>query len=338
MAANSPVVINMAAKGSDWAIKLRDKGWKALSKRQKAEARAHGIGAAPASPIVPRVVRVVNGNPNNRARKPSEPGNAMKSMTITKQEFLGELYAGGPIRTYKLDPRSVATFPQVSVHAQGFNKYRFTSFRVRYSPKVAESECGVCLAYTSDASDPAPKGKYDLYSMSTKFETAAHKALLADLPVPKTTRYLRDSPGENSKDVDAGAMYLQLDGKHDGRLGELFIEFTIVLSEPTYSQCYTQMIVGTEHRSGPNFASIVKSSNTYTITFVAAGSFLLSSYTSKLEKVGQLGMKKASQHEVTNETRSTNIIEVRSEEPGASVVLYFEKMDSMVLNAYISRL
>lgn len=338
MAANNPVVVTAAGRGEQWALKLRDKGWKYLTKTQKATARSHGIGAVPPSMVIPRTTRVIRGNPTNSRRPPGAPGNADKTTAITKQEYLGEMFADGEIRSFVIDPRNVGTFPHISAFALGYNKYRLTSCQVRYSNKVLDSECGVTIAYSSDSGDEPPKGKFDLYSMGTKFESAAHKSMVCTLPVNKGVRYLRDCPDENAKEVDNGVFHVLLDGKHDGRLGELFIHVSIVFSEPTYNQKSTQLITGHKVVGGPNFCEPVKSANTVSLRFLAAGNFLLSTHTSLLERVGQLEMDTAGHTQVDSETHSSNIIEVRTNKPGSTIVLYFKSADHMSLRAYVSRL
>jgi hypothetical protein len=259
-------------------------------------------------------------------------------MTVFKSEFLGELHADNTIRSYKLDPRNVRTFPHISDLARGFNKYKFTDVKVRYSSKVQDSECGLTIAFSADSSDPAPRGKFDLYALGSKVEGAAHKNLLYTVPVDKGQRFLRDGEGDNAKEVDAGVIYVLMDGAHDTRAGELFLEVTVVLSQPTYNQRSTQYISGTEHRGGPNYVNITKSANTMTLTFQAAGTFLLCSYSSPLEKVGRLSLADADQSQVDSANNSSNIIEAVVTTPGGSIVFYFKSREQMSFRAYVGRM
>ncbi|AAK74063.1 coat protein [Pelargonium ringspot virus] len=338
MASNSPIVLAAANRGEVWAVKLKQSGWKTLSKAQKAAARAQGIGAAPLSQTVPKTTRIIQGNPTFSRRSRDAPGNAQKSMTIVKSEFLGEVSADGAIHTYTLDPRNVRTFPHISDLARGFNKYKFGDLKVRYSAKVQESGCGVCIAFTPDSSDPKPKGKFDLYSLGSRAEGAAHRNLLYTVPIDKSQRFLRDCATENSKDVDAGSLFVLVDGQHDGRVGELFLEVTIVLSQPTYNQRATQLLAGTTHRDGPTFVKAVKSANTVSLTFQAAGNYLVSTYSSLLERVGRLALGEAEQSQVDSSTHSSNVVEALVAAPGGSIVYYFKTPDQMSFRAYVCRM
>nr|AIZ76652.1 coat protein [Elderberry latent virus] len=338
MANKSPVVVAAAGRGELWAVKLSSLGWRSLSKAQKTPALGQlGLGLCPSPWLFPA-------QPDSSPETPpmlAAPGclvKSEKSMTVFKSEFLGELHADNTIRSYRLDPRNVRTFPHISDLARGFNKYKFTDVKVRYSSKVQDSECGLTIAFSADSSDPAPRGKFDLYALGSKVEGAAHKNLLYTVPVDKGQRFLRDGEGDNAKEVDAGVIYVLMDGAHDTRAGELFLEVTVVLSQPTYNQRSTQYISGTEHRGGPNYVNITKSANTMTLTFQAAGTFLLCSYSSPLEKVGRLSLADADQSQVDSANNSSNIIEAVVTTPGGSIVFYFKSRDQMSFRAYVGRM
>nr|ADZ73442.1 putative coat protein [TGP Carmovirus 3] len=318
----SPITLSYAAQGHAWAIKLRDKGWRSLSPAQKKAARAAGIGPQPTPVIVPKVNRLVAGNPTNARRKPTDPGNANTSMTITKQEFLGTLFSGDEISTYILDPRNVKTFPNISNMAIGYNKYKITNAKLRYSSRATDSDCSIIIAYNSDSSDTPPASKLDLYSMATKHEGPSSKPLLMSLPISKETRYLRDRNTDEAKLVDSGSFHILVDGKHDGRLGELFFELTIVLSEPTFLRPASQIITGTSSR-GPDIVTVDRGNTSCTIRFNAVGRFIISASGTSIKKLSQVGMEKASLSRTDSDSDSTFIAEVIASEPGASIIVEY---------------
>ncbi|AAK74064.1 putative coat protein [Pelargonium chlorotic ring pattern virus] len=319
-ASDSPITSKFAAQGAQWAIKLQTKGWRNLSKAQKREARSHGIGPSAPPPAIPKVNRVIMGNPNNSRRRGGGDGNAQKSMTITKQEFLGTIFSSDSITTYPIDPRNVKTFPQISALALGYNKYKITSLQLRYSTRVTETEANVIMAFTTDSGDLPPRSKVDMYNIGTKFEVLASKPLVATIPVSKDTKYLRDKCSDDSKLVDCGALHFMVDGRHSGRLGELFLQVTIVLSEPTFSQQSTQILRGTT-QTGPTLVEFSQSGKSSTYKFLAVGRYVFSAYGKVLVKARQVGMDKAKQMHTSDDKSSNVIAEVEALEPGASIVL-----------------
>nr|WCL16146.1 coat protein [Jasmine mosaic-associated virus 2] len=337
-ASDSPVVTNLAASGVPWAVKLQRKGWRSLSKTQKALARAAGVGTPVATTVAPKVVRLVSGNPANSRRPPGAPGNAVKSMTITKQEFVGSVYANRMVHTLVLDPRNVRSFPLLSSLALGYNKYKFSSLKLRYSPRNSTSDCGFIAAYTSDSSDESPTSRFQLLNISPRYETSASKPLLVTLPVDKGVKYLRDKSTDDAKLVDCGSIHYMVDGHHDTRLGELFLEFTIVLSEPTFVQNSTQMMTNSTHVRGPGFVTVVKSRETATMTFQSSGHFLCCLHADLVTNVRQTGSEEASKTQVDSEGNSSIIFEVKAEEPLSSVVFTFSSATKTSIRAYITRM
>nr|AAK74062.1 coat protein [Pelargonium line pattern virus] len=336
-AKDNPAVIAAVARREQWAIKLQSKGWGSLSKAQKATARSYGIGNPP-TVVVPRTTRLVAGNPTNARRARGEPGNAKMGTTITKQEYMGELHSSSKIETYLLDPKNVRSFPQLSGLAIGYNKYKITDFKVRYSPKCSDSGCGLTIAYSSDSSDPPPKNKFNLFSMNHKYETAAHKPLLVTLPVSKETRFLRDKCTDDSKLVDSGAVHVLVDGNHEGRLGELFFELTIVFSEPTFCNHHSQVIKGIKESEGPEYVKVEPDKETVKLVFQAAGAYLVSIVASKLERIGQLGASEGDKQVVESADKSACLCRIEAEQPGSAIVLVYASREAITLRAYINKL
>nr|UVK78442.1 MAG: coat protein [Calystegia pelarspovirus 1] len=337
-AKDSPVVQSAAARGVPWAVKLLARGWSSLSKQQKLQARACGIGATLPSVISPKVNRVIGGNPTNSMRRGAGTGNALRSMSITKQEFVGSVFADNSVHSLVIDPRCVRSFPQVSGFSMSYNKYRLSNVKLRYSPRVTETECGFISCYVSDSSDEYPASKYQMYNVGKKFETTASKPLLAAIDVDSSIKYLRDNATDDSKVVDCGVIHYLADGRHEGRLGELFLEFTIVLSEPTFSQSATQCVVDGRHTKGPEYAKLSKSGPSFTVTLQACGKFLVVFHGAKIAKSRQIGLGEAEMRSTTSEDRTSSIIEASCSEPGGSVIYEFVSPEATNHRIYISRL
>lgn len=242
---NSPAVVNYASQGLGWAVKFRKTGWASLSTNQKRRART-------ALSITPQPVVVVPNRPRIRnpppvvSRSKATPGQAGKSMTLTKSEYLcdvvGSMGATPSIDAWIINPRNVRAFTQTSMLAFSFNKYRFTKFAVRYSPACSfETNGRVALGWNDDASDPTPTNKSQLYSLGKHVETAAQTPVTLEIPMDNKVRFMHDSSSDDPKLVDMGRLVLTTFGFDSAlNVGELFLEFTVVFSDPTFNAPITQ--------------------------------------------------------------------------------------------------
>lgn len=242
---NSPAVLNFAGQGFGWAVKFRKSGWASLSTNQKRRARsALAIPIQPVT-IVPTRARIRNPPPVNYRTK-ATPGQAGKSMTLTKSEYLCDV-AGTTGATPKFDawiinPRNVRAFTQTSMLAFSFNKYRFTKLAVRYSPACSfETNGRLALGWNDDASDPVPTNKSQLYSFGKHVETAAQTPVILEIPMDNKVRFMHDSASDDPKLVDLGMLVMTTFGFDSAvNVGELFLEFTVVFSDPTFNGPVTQ--------------------------------------------------------------------------------------------------
>ncbi|AQM36684.1 p37 [Clematis chlorotic mottle virus] len=335
-AKDSPIVKRLAAQGVPWAVKLMEKDWRSLTKSQKQAARAAGVGPVIPTSVSPKVTRLVGGNPGNARRTSGDPGNAMKTMTITKQEFLGSIHADSLIHSLTLDPKNVRTFPHLSALAAGYNKYRFTTVRLRYSPRCSNSDCSFIAGFTTDSSDDTPSNKYQLYGLATRFECQSSKSLLMTPPIDKGLKFLRDCTTDDSKLVDCGKIYYMVDGNHDGILGELFLDFTVVLSEPQYSQVQTQKHEGSSS-SGPGLTTFERRERNCVLQFQCAGKFLVSMRTAPIGDVRGLGADAAGMLQTKEGDHVHSLLEVTANEPMASLLFSFSSA-TVTSRIYVSRM
>nr|AVV62248.1 capsid protein [Saguaro cactus virus] len=277
--AKDPRVASAASAGVAWAMRFMSKGWQSLSPKQKRAARsALGIVAAPV------VLQPVRARGTARVAQPNKrgPGLAGKSMTITKCEYLDDVVtqegALPKFVNWTINLRMVRTFPQTSLMASQFNKYRLTGLSVRYTATCSFETSGrVAIGFTNDSSDPIPDTKVQLYNYPVHAETGATESKTLVIPCDNVARFCRDDGASDPKLVDFGRLVLCTYGSAAGgpsTLGELFIEYTIVFTDPTFTSSLTQ--VGEFRQSkGPRYALVNYDTTNFQLTLLAAGRWLV---------------------------------------------------------------
>nr|AEI55437.1 coat protein [Carnation mottle virus] len=272
--AMNPTVQTLAQKGDKLAVKLVTRGWASLSTNQKRRAEMLA-GYTPAIlAFTPRRPRMTNPPPRTSR---NSPGQAGKSMTMSKTELLSTVKGTtGVIPSFEdwvVSPRNVAVFPQLSLLATNFNKYRITALTVKYSPACSfETNGRVALGFNDDASDTPPTTKVGFYDLGKHVETAAQTAKDLVIPVDGKTRFIRDSASDDAKLVDFGRIVLSTYGfdKADTVVGELFIQYTIVLSDPTKTAKISQAS-NDKVSDGPTYVVPSVNGNELQLRVVAAG-------------------------------------------------------------------
>lgn len=337
---DDPVVRQLAARkdGPAWAKKLvNGTPWPGLSKAQRRAARASGVVEPLQSLIVPKVPRLLFGNPTRGRRGPGQAGNAADRETITRSEPLGTITQFEGVRKWVVDPRSPATFPLLCRAAAGYNQFQFQRLALRYTPLCGSDATGaLVVGFSSDSTDSAPLGKLDLYQSGTKFTTPVAKGALMNLPVIKETRSLRDCASEDGKLVDAGQIFLACDNV-DGICGQLFIEYSVVLKERQFNVPDTQEIVVGVHAQGPKYAELKLVDKEATILLVAAGRWLV---TVKADKHGEPRVSGCS-GKVTSAVGASatiSVITVTAEEPNSALKFTFAEEAATSSIIYVSRM
>ncbi|AAB36706.1 capsid protein [Saguaro cactus virus] len=274
-----PRLAAAAATGAAWAVRFLNRGWASLSPKQKRTARSVlGLQNQPdvIVPVRPRATA--------RVARPTRqgPGLAGKSMTITKCEYLSDIVSHvGTIPLtdhWVVNPGTIKTFPQTSLMASQFNKYRLTALRVRYTSTCSFETSGrVAIAFTNDSNDPLPTTKSQLYNFPVHIEAAATESKVLTIPCDNVYRFVRDDGVSDPKLVDFGRIVVCTYGSSaadPATLGELFIEYTIVFSDPTYTSSLTQQ--GENQRSiGPRYATVDYESTRWECQLQAAGRWLV---------------------------------------------------------------
>lgn len=337
---DDPVVRQLAAmrNGPAWAKRLvGGTPWGGLSKAQKRAARAAGVVVPVQNFVVPSVPRLLGGNPTRGRRAPGQPGNAADRETITRSEPLGTLSSFDGIKTWVIDPRSPATFPLLCRAASGYNQYQFLRLALRYTPLCGADATGALVfSYTSDSTDTSPTSRLDLYQTGTRQTVQVAKGALFTLPVPKDTRSLRDCTNEDGKLVDAGKVYVACDNV-SGVLGQLFIEYSIVLKERQFNIPDTQELAGVVHTLGPRYVEMKLEGQEATIRLVAAGRWLVTVKGDKHDQPRVTGCR-GRVTTASDATLSISVITVTAEEPNGLLKFKFAGEAATTSIVYVSRM
>ncbi|BAV91506.1 CP [Adonis mosaic virus] len=276
--ASHPVARQLAQSNVEWAKKLQTRGWSSLSTNQKRAAEAAVGYQTSVRVTVPTRVRVSN-PPKKGSRE--GPGQAGKSMTIAREELLltvvGTTGLVPKFQDWVINPRNVSAFPQMSLMAANFNKYKLVKFEVMYSPACSfETNGRVALGFNDDASDPVPNNRKAFYNLGKHAETAAQTPVVLTIPTDGKVRFMSDSANDDAKLVDFGRLILTTYGFDEEGLvvGELFLRYTIVLSDPTQTAKVSQMCINGS-LTGPEYARPEKIGNVWQLKLLAAGSWFI---------------------------------------------------------------
>ncbi|ADY69096.1 putative coat protein [Trailing lespedeza virus 1] len=322
---NDPKVVKAAEAGIPWAIKLRSRGWRSLRTNQKLAARAFVGSSAPSVAIVPRVTRLVRGNPQRTRRNPQQPGNAADSTTITKSDFvadvIGNTTEAGTVTSWLINPSNVVAFPSLLNESARWEKYKITKFSIRFSSKCSEyTDGGVVVQFASDSTDAVPTSKYGIMQSQCRADASAHGSVLLNCAVDPKVRFVRDSSADSGKVVDYGRVNLCAYGQKAADpsiIGELFFEYTIVFSEARVNRGVTQyQYLLTDSVDGPSFASVTSTSAELTFTFNLPGKYtFICSFTGTVS--GLYAADLTYNWSVDNTTAVAGVVTVTS--PGATL-------------------
>lgn len=202
-------------------------------------------------------------------------------MTLTGKEFLGNVKsASGVVPTvlsWVVNPRSAAAFQKASIIALNFNKYRMTNLAICYTPSCSfETNGRVAIGWNDDVADPVPSNKMQLYGLGLYQTTQAQTAMRQEIPCDGKVRFMHDSTSDDPKLVDLGRIILTTYGFNDSSqiVGELFLEYSMVLSDPTFTSQVSQ--IGTaETSTGPEYASLAVEAGAASVVLNSPGKWLV---------------------------------------------------------------
>ncbi|BAA92796.1 capsid protein (p38) [Japanese iris necrotic ring virus] len=282
-------VAKLASDGVAWAVKLRSGGgWKTLTTTQKRMARqALGMTQVPIAQTGLRVNRVSQPISVSSRITTGEPRvtNVKRSMTVTFSEMIGVVRSHSSLSTesWVLNPSDIATFPQLSVSAAMYEKYRFTNLAFRFAPSCPTTTGGVVvLVHDPDSSDDLPSDPTMLYEYSGAMRTSAYSPARLIVPTDGAARFVGDNHTSDPKLINFGKLIVANYGQgasDPDMLGEIFIEYTVVLIDRQPSALSTQTL-SAESSTGPKLLSRLvegtKSPYTLTYSFNCGGTFVVS--------------------------------------------------------------
>nr|QWC36242.1 coat protein [Johnsongrass chlorotic stripe mosaic virus] len=146
---------------------------------------------------------------------------------------LFQLNGGLPSGQFRVNPNNAACFPWLLSIASNFDQYRFVNLQLCYVPLCATTEVGrVALFYDKDSGDSGPFERAELANMTHCAETPPWAEVSLTVPCDNVKRYLNDSNVTDLKLVDAGRFGYAVYGGNANTYGDLFIQYTVELSEP----------------------------------------------------------------------------------------------------------
>jgi len=191
----------------------------------------------------------------NRTRKPKVQTLVNGDCRITHREYVEDIVAagGGPptpftAQALALNPGQKTTFQWLSRIAANYESYRFESLHFCYETEAATTLGGtLMLAIDYDAADPAPTSKQQAMAYRSSTRTAPwagcrHRSMNEDLRKNKSNfvRIGAQPPNTDIKTYDIGNLFVisQGIGVSGATLGELYVEYTVLLMTPVYEPLY----------------------------------------------------------------------------------------------------
>lgn len=179
-------------------------------------------------------------------------GGDVTTVRMRNREYLGAVAGSSAftLRTLRLNPGDVQTFPQLSKVAQFYDEYRFHGLVFYFKSTSGETSSNadtaigtVMMASTCDPMVAAPQNKtqlvrLDMNSEGKPSQDQAHGIECAAAGI----KYVRHgSPGESSRDgvfFDEGNFHIATEGQPAGvtRIGELWVSYDIELLRPRDDQ------------------------------------------------------------------------------------------------------
>jgi hypothetical protein len=238
----------------------KNKSKKSKSKQQKGPRvpRLQGLeykqrGLEVVAPVAKSQIRTT--------RKPKMETMPNGDCRISHREYIVDIVAkvAGPPTTFNatqfaVNPGQQASFPWLSRVATNYESYVFNSLRFCYETEAPSSLGGtLVMALDYDASDPAPTTKQQAMSYRSSVRSApwsacCHTSLAEDLHKAKTNfiRIGAQPANTDIKTYDIGNLYVisQGVGTSGATLGELYVEYDVVLMTPVYENSSDEIIIG----------------------------------------------------------------------------------------------
>jgi len=169
--------------------------------------------------------------------------NSGHSTRIRHREFLTDVQGTVAFATlkYHINPGVQASFPWLSQTAQFYESYRFVNLCFKFeSTRSTAADGGVYGSIDFDASDSAPVSKQAMMNTEDairanvwqEFNYKSSQANLKKFALERYTRKAILAPNQDIKTYDVGTFFLGTSGCTANTIGELYVEYDIILSTP----------------------------------------------------------------------------------------------------------
>lgn len=150
--------------------------------------------------------------------------------------------------TARINPGFEAVFPWLSRQAVSYERYRFNKLRFKYMPlRPTLAPGSVYIGVDMDSADGAPTTVNEIASMPGSVETTTYARVAYDVDSKmlnngNTLHYVRTGalPANTSvQSYDVGKLYVAasyMDAAQLANVGELYVDYDITLSVPTYDK------------------------------------------------------------------------------------------------------
>lgn len=235
--------------------KQRSKG---RPNRQRRERGVAGLDFKSLNPL--SVSAPVASSRMQRTSKPKMTTMKNGDCRISHREYITDIVAGAgspsafAVQALSVNPGQVGTFQWLSRIAANYESYKFSRLKFDYATEAPSSLGGtLVLALDYDAEDAAPVSKQQAMSYRSSVRSAPwapcqHTSLGEDLSKSKTNfvRPGAQPAGTDIKTYDIGNLFIISQGvtTASAALGELWVEYDVLLMTPVFENGGQQVAVG----------------------------------------------------------------------------------------------
>lgn len=244
-----------------------------------------------------------------RTQKPFMETKPNGDAHIRHREYVADIVAGTgtasvfTTTTYAVNPGQATTFPWLSRISTNYESYSFNSLRFDYETEAPSTLGGtLVLTLDYDASDPPPTSKqqamtYRSAVRSAPWSACQHTSIKEDLHKSKTN-FIRPGlqpAGTDIKTYDIGNLFAISQGVSTASavLGELYVEYDVVLMTPVYEPPSPPLVVGGSIQAGgiltagnplgtvpvPDAQNVgIPINATSDLTFIYSGTYVIATY------------------------------------------------------------
>lgn len=238
-------------KDGYWAAKHPGKVWRRTTKSKKARKHHRQKKAAKAAKrAVARPLPVARIAPTTTLTAPPivapvaygarirQSYKGLDNFEVKHNEYITDIFGSTDfqVRSYRVNPGSVTTFPWLSAIAPNYEKYKFTSLKFFIRPQAPANTPGVCmLALDYDPTDDPPQSKAAMFQ---KFKAERANAWT---PFSITSKKMSDkfiapvkpTTGADLRQSDAATLYVGTAANATTTaISELWAEYTVALKIP----------------------------------------------------------------------------------------------------------